>query len=344
MGSRMFKGSYTEIALNYLEQKRSTGSDADLAVTTEDIQTAVEAAAARFGKSPPYKAYGRVLIDRFLTAGVLAPTDSTIGRMKVYKILPPPNQIISWYLNKGKKSETPMGKKFAGSVAEVAITALIEHRKEKPTISTADLRRKILDAKQWEKQPSDSSIYSVVHRLRDRGIFEPTGIKLGQAPVYNITVEADEILEYYSDRYRHKKPVKPKEEQETVEQEAEQAVQTDEDEIDAWTFGEKMIRYTNILRTKLNERDAMLREVNEKYNKLKSRDDNHIIELRRLTDKINQLQQQVKSNVARGKYQELLNANQRLERLVDQQNKRIQDLQRKKGVTFKMKDMARFNK
>jgi len=117
---------------------------------------------------------------------------------------------------------------------------------------------------------------------------------------------------------------------------------TPEDDIDALTFGERMFIWMNHIRTRANQADADLKTFKQTQER-----DMKIIrglqdELSKANKHIKGMEEGLRGKVSGSKYKELLDENRRLKDRLDEQNKQMQEINRRTGSRFNLKDMARF--
>lgn len=243
---------------------------------------------------------------------------------------------------------------FEGSLTEKLLHTLATVKKQAATgevVTTTSPELLQALSKEHPKLKFNPGGYaSAVERVKKYGILVDSGTRSGRDKVWMIVPEPNDIVDLYkhkgdanamADARARVASMRTGTEKAPVENVPEQIVEKaeDDDVIDSWTFGEKIIRYISILKQKLNDRDAMLRDRSEELRKAQSACKGLQDEINKKDKKLEEIKASIKNGyVAKGRLTEEQQKVKRLEGIVDDLRKNPKG----QGTGFKMKDMARF--
>lgn len=243
-----------------------------------------------------------------------------------------------------------MATAFEGSLTEKMLNHLVAIRQSdnRPEITSTRLQQTI-KSKFPKFHFSVSGFGSAFERIKNYGILADSGATLGRSKIMTIVPPADDIIPLYqhkgdanamADARARNASLRTGTELAPDEKVAEQIVEKsdDDDEISAWEFGEKVIRYISIFKQKLNERDSMLRDRSDELTKAKNAIKGLQREVNIKEGKIKDLREGMKRHVSRSVHEEALQKIKRLESLVDELRQR----RKKSSKTFKLGELASF--
>lgn len=186
-----------------------------------------------------------------------------------------------------------------------------------------------------------SSIYPLFTvELSNRKIVARTGASVGNSRIYKILPSAEKIRDVYYSKSKPRHPATASElaQDNAAVQPVEPVETSDDDEIDAVVFGDKIFRYWSILKERLNTTEADLKEATEKdKSAIRGLQD----EIDRLRKENSELREANQGRISKSRYQEVTNEKYRLEKLVDEQNARIKAMSGKRGSSFKLGELAK---